>query len=104
MRVCPKCGYRDLPVWRNAWHKRFTDVTRIGDLEIFSPELYKKILDSPKFYTDGLYNYKLSKRGYVIRILKEHAISSGSCEEPHRERWRPAPSIHQTKLLEVEQK
>jgi hypothetical protein len=105
MRVCPKCGYRDLPIWRNAWHKRFTDVTTLDSLKDWDMELAKKIEDNPSLYFDGLYNYHLSKRGYVVRILREHAISPTTVEEPHRELWHPPhhSNIKQAKLLEVKQ-
>lgn len=103
MRVCPKCDYHDSPVWHNAWHKRFTDVTTFDNVKDWEPELAKKLEESPKFYSDGLYNYKVSKHGYVVRIWKNHAISPTSCEEPHRELWKPAwhKHVNQTKLLEA---
>jgi len=104
MRVCPKCGHRDLPIWHNAWHKRFTDVTTLEDVKFWDKELAKKLEDNPSLYFDGLYNYKISKHGYVVRILREHAIGPSSCEEPHRELWHPPHHLHinQTRLSEVE--
>lgn len=101
--TCPKCQYSDLPIWRHAWHKRFTDVTNIDSLREYAPKLAKKIEENPSLYFDGLYNYKLSKRGYVVRILRHLAISPSSCEEPHRELWRPPyhEHVNQKKLLEV---
>jgi len=102
VRVCPKCKYRDLLIWHNAWHKRFTDVTNIDSLQEWDDELAQKILDSPKLYFDGLYNYHLSKRGYVVRILREHAVSPSSVEEPHRELWKPAfhRHVNQSRLFD----
>lgn len=106
MRVCPKCGHRDSPCWRNAWYKRFTDVTRQDDIALYEPELFKKLQESPNFYSDGLYNYKISKHGYVIRILQEHAVNPNSCEEPHREIWRLKldSDINQCRLFEKAKK
>jgi len=102
MRVCPKCGYRDLPIWHNAWHKRFTDVTTLENVKMWDKELAEKIEDTPSLYFDGLYNYHLSKRGYVVRILREHAKAPSTVEEPHRELWHPPAhsSIKQRHLLE----
>lgn len=102
MRVCPKCKYMDPAYWRHAWHKRFTDVTRIEDLEQQNPELAEKIKENPKLYDDGLYLYKLSKRGYVVRIWRGEAKHLGTVEEPFRERFRAKMNIsaNQTRLLE----
>ena len=88
MRVCPKCNYMDPTYWRHALHKRFTDVTRIEDLEEQNEELAEKIKANPKLYDDGLYLYKLSKRGYVVRIWRGEAKHLGTIEEPFRERFK----------------
>ena len=88
MRVCPKCKYMDSQIWRHAWHKRFTDVTRLEDVEREFPDLAEKIKATPKLYDDGLYLYHLSKRGYVVRIWRGEAKHLGTVEEPFRERFR----------------
>lgn len=40
MRVCPKCGYMDSPVWRHVRHRIYTDYCRVDDLEPWEPALY----------------------------------------------------------------
>ena len=104
MRQCPKCNYVDPQIWRHAWHKRFTDVSRFEDLEAQAPELAEKVKECyPSIYDDGMYIYKLSKAGYVVRIWRNEAKHLGTVEEPFRERFKAKMNIskNQRKLLEA---
>jgi len=85
MRVCPKCRYKEL-IWRHLQHARFTDYCHISELELEQPELAKKLQKTPKFYTDGLYNYRLVPAGFVHRIWRDDAESPNSIKEPDMEK------------------
>jgi len=83
MRVCPKCGYSEL-IWLHCGRGfRFTDYAHISQL---TEELAMKLMASPKFYSDGLFNYELTKSGFVHRIWKEDAINPNSMKEPDMEK------------------
>ena len=99
MRECPNCGHSDLP-WKNRRFTLFTSYCNIGELEIFNPELMKQIKKTPKFYTDGLYNYRLKDDSFVFRILIKDAKKPNSMYEPPAEKakHRKKPDKNQRKL------
>ena len=110
MRVCPKCGHQDAPVWRFAKFKRFTHYCRADELEVWDPKLVSEIPLNGQVVEINDYRYKRKKSGYIERIHKidcaypvllkmdEPEMESGS-EKVRRKlvSW----SNKQTKLLEV---
>ena len=74
MRICPKCGYEDLPCWRVGSHMLYSDIDicRISELEEYDKELAEKIRSFPvgdkrNCYRDKYYAYYLTKKGWVYR-------------------------------------
>ena len=79
MKICPKCGYRDLEYWRqNKWRTN-VEFTPISEFQIQKPDLAKRLVDGEAFVTDILYAYRLSGKGKTIVervIMEEFKISS----------------------------
>lgn len=113
MRVCPKCGYIDDPLWRNSL-KFGINYTKLEDFATIKPHLLERI-KKEKFVEELPFVYHLTKGGNVER----QAIM----ENPsYQQRWHiPIESGHgaftrysktmiqiakrnkvQTRLLEVE--
>lgn len=84
MRVCPNCGRKDYP-WKHRLHNLYTDYCHIGKLLVFDEQLAKNIQNSPKFYTDRLFNYRMKPDGFVFRIWREDARLPSSLMEPPQE-------------------
>lgn len=97
MRECPICGHKDLP-WKNRRFTLFTSYAYIEELDEWDEQLAKNLRASPKFFSDGLFNYKLKPDGFVFRILKKDAKTPYSLQEPPKEKHRKKPSSNQTKL------
>lgn len=67
MKVCPECGYEDPPCWRPGVPKRRAiDVCTIDDLDIWQPELAKKLRSDNEVFTK-YYAYRLRPSGWVTR-------------------------------------
>ena len=97
MRVCPYCGHSDMP-WKNRRFTLFTSYCHIEELTDFNPELAEQIKQSPDFYTDGLYNYRLKADNFVFRILRDDAKEPDSMYEPptekhNRKKTLPFPTL-----------
>lgn len=103
MRVCPDCGRQDLP-WKHRYRRLFTDYCHIEELVTFDSELAEKLKKSPKFYSDGTFNYRLKPDGFVFRIWKKDAKTPISLYEPNKERRTLLPTKNQQKLTESCQK
>jgi len=74
MRICPKCGYKDLVCWRNYTWQPYGTYCRIDELEILDSELAKKIKANIKHEDKDNY-YQLTKSGFVHRIPLEYKLS-----------------------------
>lgn len=88
MRVCPKCGHVDPPIWKNQAHKLCSDYCHKDELEYFDASLLKNILECNPL-TRGAFRYHLSKAGYVHRIALIDLCNSShpkSMEEPDMEK------------------
>lgn len=109
MRVCPKCGFSDDPLWRHDFFKRDLVYMHKDDFKNNYPELYAK-LEREKYVIEGQFVYHKSKN-YVRR--KEPAninqpfdenyetipTARGHCSDWGNRRIREKKA--QTKLLEV---
>ena len=96
MRVCPKCGYREPPIWRNRMAKRlYVQYCRIDELEFWDQDLAKELKEKKYVFKDGV-KYKLTPKDYVEKIdafLCAHPEPDNpSISEPHFEK-------HKAKLI-----
>jgi len=96
LRVCPRCGFRDSPIWRNRMAKRlYVQYCRIDELIEWEPELAKELQEKKYVFKNGV-KYKLTLKGYVERIdafLCAHPEPNNpSISEPHFEK-------HKAKLI-----
>ena len=96
MRVCPECGYEDLPIWRNTRWCLYTEHCHISELEAFDPGFAKKLRPSETIFVNGV-KYQLNKRGsHVHRIAAKYTErpKSHSLREPHGEKPYLNPLSH----------
>lgn len=100
MRICQNCGHKDLP-WKNRLYRLFTDYCHIEELDVWDEALAKKIRGSPKFFSDGIFNYRLKPDGFVFRIWKQDARTPFSLQEPPKEKHRKKIAGNQKKLAEI---
>ena len=72
------------------------DYCHLHELEVAAPEIAKALMEKRE-YDDGLYWYKLTKRGYVYRLLSREGKKAynlhGYAEHP-----KPAPNDNQLTL------
>ena len=95
MRICPVCGYRDVPIWRNIKWRYFTEHCHIEELEVWDKKLADTLREKRYVCLNGI-KYRLTKNGlYVHRIpafLCRHPNEANpSIEEPQTEKpqWKP---------------
>ena len=100
MRVCPKCGFTDSPIWRNKMALRlYVQYCHIEELDDFEPEVAKELRKewgkSNYYFKDGI-KYRINSGGYVDRIdayLCAHPEPRNpSISEPQKEK-------HKAKLI-----
>jgi len=77
LRVCPKCGYEESPIWRNTLRRLYTSHAHIEDLKIWEPELAKELIEKKYVYRNGV-KYKLTKKGSHV-----HKIEAKFCQDPN---------------------
>ena len=75
MFECPVCGYRDYPCWRAACWLKVAVYCRLDELRVWDPDLAETIsvLQPGETLEIGPYTYRLTRNGYVYRILTELA-------------------------------
>ena len=96
MRICPKCGYVDLPIWRNTRWRYYTEHCHIDELRLWQPKLAEKLLAAGRGKTiliKGV-KYRLAKNGIIIHRIPAALTRrplSDSVEEPRTEKaqWNP---------------
>ena len=66
MSVCPKCGWEDSPCWRNARFYMYCSTCRIDELELFEPEIAKRLKEQTPIEIPP-FHYKLTRYGWVYR-------------------------------------
>jgi len=104
MRVCPKCGYKDPPIWRSQTHKRYTDYCHKDELLYWNKPLYEKLTKNKLITTITIppFRYHITKAGYIHRIALINLANPNnprSMEEPDME--QPKHRYHiETKKLE----
>ena len=70
MSVCPKCGWRDNPCWRNSRWELYTQYCRLEELVDWEPDIVEKLKENYKI-EEGPYFYHLRGKGFVHRTPKE---------------------------------
>ncbi len=112
MRVCPNCGHRDLPFWRNSRFYFNVDVARLDDLDVWGLEFLVAKLKEDGYYEDGHFAYLLGSGGKVV-LRKEIELlnkdTQGNEATAKKEKWfqisiekaRKRKDSSQTKLLKV---
>lgn len=70
MRVCPKCGFKDPPEWRNLRFQLFTEYTEFESFNRLYPELAAALLENPKIVFDEHHAYHLTRSNHVHRLPK----------------------------------
>jgi hypothetical protein len=96
MRVCPKCGYRDPPIWRNTARRLYQEHCHITDLELWNPKL-ADILKNQKFVCINGVKYKLNPKGTYV-----HRIDAHLCAYPRENDPRitePNKEKHKARVL-----
>jgi len=72
MRVCPKCGYKDPPIWRPAKMHNPSgdiDIARIDDVQIWLPKVAEQLLlmRGKDVIVEGIFAYYIGKTGHWVR-------------------------------------
>ena len=102
MRVCPKCGHGDHPMWRPRASRPFCEYVKAETLEYNASELFAKIKDAqPEFYFDGHFIYHISRTGLnVERIEKSLFDFMGWGREGNPEKIDHSAMAHVAPLTE----
>ena len=92
MRQCPKCGFKDAPIWRHTLRRLYTDHCHISDLELWEPEL-ARLLKEKRYVCVAGVKYKLNRKGtHVHRIAAEMCAypdpANPSITEPEQEKHK----------------
>jgi hypothetical protein len=79
MRVCPKCGFVDPPIWKQSAFHQNISFTEFGSLELEEPELSKRLAESPtKRCSNGPYAYKLTR---FYRVERQAILENPNWEK-----------------------
>jgi hypothetical protein len=85
MRVCPKCGYEEGLLWRNAPHTLWTQYCTLEELKDFEPDLYE-IIASKKHVIIANVIYHVTRSNHVQRIHCKDSQDGKSAWEPKTEK------------------
>jgi len=74
MRVCPKCGHRDEPIWRPAKMHNPSgdiDIARIDDVQVWLPKIAEQLnlVRGKEAIVEGIFAYYIGKRGHWVRRI-----------------------------------
>lgn len=100
MRICPKCGYSDPPIWKVTRYRVHCDYARIEDFREYYPRIK---IEKGERVSDGLYVYKRSSKGDGLYVERQCLRDNPNAML----QWIPdfeTPTSYdrqQTKLLEV---
>jgi len=105
IRVCPKCGFHDLPIWRNSRFYFNVDVARISDIEYWDSRLASKIKIN-NFFQDEVFSYLLRPDGMVLRKETEllNKDTQGHDMVSKKEKWFQVSIEKHRKKLDSSQK
>ena len=101
MRICPKCGYHDLPQFRPRTSRVYCEYSAVDNIGYVQPDLIKKIKEAePTPYFDGHFVYHITKSGKnVERIELELYKFMRWGAEPQEVRDLPIPPERLDKFL-----
>ena len=93
MRICPKCGYVDPPIWRNTKWCYYTEHCHVDELKVWEPQLAAMLKPGETVFISGV-KYHLTKSGLYVHRIPAHLTKrplSDSVEEPATEKacWNP---------------
>lgn len=73
MRVCPKCGHVDDPLWRQVPWKFDVDFCHTEDFARMHPDLYEELCSGHEFAFDETFAYMFSgkSRKVVWRVWRK---------------------------------
>jgi len=113
MRVCPECGHKESPIWKNRFHRLYEQYCRLDELETWEPELAKELTESAHVlkekyvYKDGV-KYRINEDDMVLRIdaflCANPDPTNRSIVEPNKEKHKArviGRKRFQSRLLEV---
>lgn len=88
MRICPKYGYHDSPVWRPRASRPYCEYSAVDNVGYSFPELVEKIRAmTPEPYFDGHFVYRITRtERNVERIELEYFKIMGWGREPTEKR------------------
>ena len=71
MKICPKCGHSDHPMWRARSNRAFCDYTKWETLKYNDEKLAAIILEThPDIYYDGHYVYHITRTGLNVERIE----------------------------------
>lgn len=72
MKICPKCGFEDNPMWRVRKSRQFCDYVKTETLEYNEPHLFMKIKEKhPEKYFDGHFVYHITRTGMNVERIEK---------------------------------
>lgn len=96
MKRCPKCGYRDPPIWLNHQFQQHIEYTHIDSFRMTHPDLAKNLKKNGDLTEDEYCFYRwASNSPYVYRWLKEYGEKGYHLDY---EKGHKKEDIFQTKL------
>jgi hypothetical protein len=115
MRVCPKCGYAENPLWQQSRFCANYSFMRKEDFQTEYPETFESLQKTKEHTTQvGNFIYRISKRSPYVKRLEVVGGSTATNYEQNRlpgsvlsiNKWvikqNALRSKSQTKLLEIE--
>jgi len=100
--ICPNCGFKDSPCWRNSRFQIYTVYCRIDELQEFEPKIAERLLKERHIemkkrgklvsveIEEGEYYYQLTKTEIVNRtsIELKYMLKHGHFTEKHKSKGR----------------
>ena len=72
MRICPKCGFSEHPMWRPRRSRVFCDYVKLETLEYNAPELAMDIKEAePDIFFDGHFVYHISRTRLNVEKIEK---------------------------------
>ena len=71
MFVCPKCGTKDLPCWRNSRFLIYATYCRLDELEVFDPALALHVRTHGQVEIGPYFYWLRGRDNHVYRVAKE---------------------------------
>lgn len=93
MRICPKCGYHDSPIWRPRGNRPYCEYSAVDNVGYSMPELITKIREAePWPYFDGHFVYHISRTGKNVERIERELYATMKWGQVPTERRGNEPS------------